>query len=81
MEERAEIFNGEIIGRNLKRFLSRMNNALKDCGASMPDFEIKEIAVNLTVDIGGNVGLLGMAGIDANRSRSFQFILSRKQQT
>lgn len=75
------IFDGERLRRTLHRQLERVNHALKDYQASLPDFDVKEISVALTADVAGNVGLLGMGGIEAGRSRTFEFILTTKPQT
>lgn len=72
------LFDGGMLARNLERFLGRMNTALAGADAALPDFEIKEIWLSLTVDIGGNVSLAGLGGLNLERTRSFQFILNRK---
>jgi len=72
------LFDGGILAASLTRFLRRMNTALKDADAALPDFEIKEIWLSLSVDFSGNVSLAGLAGLNLERTRSFQFILNRK---
>jgi len=72
------LFDGGLLARNLRRFLRRMNEALKDAGDALPDFEIEEIGLSLAVGIDGNVSLAGVAGIGFDRTRSFQFTLKRK---
>jgi hypothetical protein len=80
-DDQDGIFDGERLRRTLHRQLERVNHALKDYQASLPDFEVKEISVALTADIAGNVGLLGMGGIEASRSRTFEFVLTTKPPT
>lgn len=71
------LFDGEILRRNLNRFLGRMNNALKDSRANLPDFDVKQVTVALSVGVGGEVGFVG-TGLHGDRTRTLEFILTPK---
>lgn len=73
-----QIFDGEILNRRLSAFLSRVDNALKDLDSCLQHYTIENISVGVSLDLGLNVGFAGIVGIDASRSRSFEFTLKRK---
>lgn len=73
-----QIFDGEILNRRLSAFLSRVDNALKDLDSCLQHYTIENIFVGVSLDLGLNVGFAGIVGIDASRSRSFEFTLKRK---
>lgn len=80
MTNNTDIFDGEILGRSLARFLSRVDHALTIGLTGLNNFEITDggINVTLTVDIGGNVSFASFGGANADRSRAFSFTLKRK---
>lgn len=78
MSEEAGFFDGELVASNLHRFLARMNTALKESQDHLPDFEVKEIWLELSVDAHGNIGFAGTE-LGASRSRTFNFILTPNQ--
>lgn len=77
-ESGHQIFDGEILNRRLSAFLSRVDNALKNLDSCLEHYTIENISVGVSLDLGLNVGFAGIVGIDASRSRSFEFTLKRK---
>jgi hypothetical protein len=76
---RGSEFDGEVLSRRLRNFLSRTNAALLDVAEALPDFDVDGIEVSLSVDAGLNVGFAGVGG-SLSRDRTFTFTLKPKKQ-
>jgi hypothetical protein len=77
-KRRSELFDGEVLQRNLQKFFGRANTALLGVAESLTDFEVESIEVSLSVDAGLNVGFAGVGG-SLSRDRTFTFSLKPKK--
>lgn len=73
-ENGEPVFDGELLGRRLHAFLSRVNHALVTASDAVKDFDLHHVEVSLEVDAGLNVGFAGVGG-NVGRARTFTFKL------
>jgi hypothetical protein len=71
------LLDGELLGRRLTHFLTRMNTALAGAAQAMPDFDIEGIEVSLSIDTELDVGFANLGG-SLDRERTFTFSLKPK---
>lgn len=81
MTTEKELFDGELLGRRLEAFLGRVDHALNIAIPALTNFYADDITVVLSVDAGFNVSFAGFGGINADRTRTFEFALKPKRRT
>lgn len=72
--EKEGLFDGRLLKDRMRRFLTRVNEGLKEAQDHLPDFEIESIQVNTVIGANGEFTFPMMGG-SINYSRAITFNL------